>query len=275
MQLYKSYIQEKLHINHDTKKCFIFDLDGTLIFNGIPLSKNSEDILKKIIDHGHEIIIATGRSKFDANLVLPKWCHNLSMSLFSGGLSISSDNKILRDIYLSKITSIEITDMCLKNDLPFMIDGLSHYYHAPVDHARFAKIPGFDPVFRREPDLDRLLKTNIYKILVLDLEVHDEFVSYAATKDLIIKHHSYDACFDIVPNHCCKYEGVLPLINDYKHEDVFVFGNDFNDYEMLLNFKNSILFGNIKQLQNIAAINILYDHDTLPNFEQVINTILN
>jgi len=38
MQINKTFILEKLVINPDKKKCFIFDLDGTIIFKNQFLS---------------------------------------------------------------------------------------------------------------------------------------------------------------------------------------------------------------------------------------------
>ena len=58
------------------------------------------------------------------------------------------------------------------------------------------------------------------------------------------------------------------------NEDIFVFGNDYNDYELFSHFNNSILFGHVEELQQITKLNIHYDSDLNRNFEVVIKTIL-
>ena len=274
MLLEPQTIQDKLIINKDSKKCFVFDLDGTIIFQGKKLSLVNEAILKKIIDHGHEVIFATGRSGFDTDFVLPKWCNSLARTLFNGGLSISRDGEIVRDIYLPIPNIIEINDICLRYRYPFTVDGLSHYHNAPIDHKIFKKTTEYQMARSYESSLDRLLLSKVYKILILDMSAYNEFSLYAKDNRLVIKHHSYDACFDLVPECCSKYAGIKSLVNSYKNEDVFVFGNDFNDYEMLLAFNNSILFGDIKELQLICKINIPYNEHLCNNFKQIIEIIL-
>lgn len=274
MLLEPQTIQDKLIVNKDTKKCFVFDLDGTIIFQGKKLSIANEEILKKIIDHGHEVIFATGRSGFDTDFVLPKWCNGLARTLFNGGLSISRDGEIVRDVHLPISKIIEISDICFRNYYPFTIDSLSHYHNAPLDHEIFKKTTEYQMTRSYEGDLDRLLLNKVYKILILDMSAYNEFGLYAKDNNLVIKHHSYDACFDLVPECCSKYAGIKSLVSDYKNEDVFVFGNDFNDYEMLSAFNNSILFGDIKELQSICKVNILYDEHLCNIFRQIIEIIL-
>ena len=100
------------------------------------------------------------------------------------------------------------------------------------------------------------------------------FKNYAQDNELLIKHHSYDDCFDIVPTQCNKYLGVQPFISNYANEDVYVFGNDFNDYELFTHFENSVLFGNIAQLQAVTKLNLHYNDRLQDNFSTLIHTIL-
>jgi hydroxymethylpyrimidine pyrophosphatase-like HAD family hydrolase len=123
-------------------------------------------------------------------------------------------------------------------------------------------------------ELSEIINNDIYKVLVFDMQAHDHFSEYAKTNGLLIKHHSYDKCFDIVPTECNKYLGVLPFISEFANEDIFVFGNDYNDYELFKHFKNSTLFGEIKELQQITKLNLQYDEYLGANFEVLINTIL-
>lgn len=254
-------IHDKLIINRSTRKCFVFDLDGTIIFNGKRLSEKNEALLKQIVDNGHEVIFATGRSGFDANFVLPTWCHNFAKTLFNGGLSITSEGFVVRDVHLSKSSVVDISEMCLAKSYPFTVDGASHFFSYPLEHDIFKKSVDFFMARNYEHDLERLLLSNIYKILILHMDSYHEFNDYAVNNNLVIKHHSYDECFDLVPECCNKYIGIKSLVSNYDPSDVFVFGNDFNDYEMLSSFHNSVVFGNIEKLQNVAKINILYDNN--------------
>ncbi|MCC2624584.1 MAG: hypothetical protein K0R14_457 [Burkholderiales bacterium] len=266
-------ITQKLTINPGTKKCFIFDLDGTIVFNSIMLSKANQDIIQKIIDYGHEVIFATGRSYRDFKAVMPAHLHNYSLVLFSGSLSMNSGGEILRSLPLPQKCVADIVELCLKYQDMFIIDNISHYYHPPTADQVLGFIDSQISRFR-EKDIKKMLDTDIYKILVLDMKHHDMFSEYAKENNLGIKHHSYDGYFDIVVKGCNKYDGVLPLVGGYANEDVFVFGNDFNDLEMLSHFQNSIVFGSIDQLIQISKLNIRYDQQQEENFKLLIDTIL-
>ena len=153
------------------------------------------------------------------------------------------------------------------------MDNISHYYRPPFEHKVWGIIS--ESVYDYKiTDLEQILATEIYKILVLDMSPHAMLDQYATDNNLVTKHHSYDNCFDIIVKGCNKYDGLLPLIGHYRPDDVFVFGNDFNDYELLLNFPNSILFGGIPELKKISKINIPYSPMQQDNFTLLVNTIL-
>lgn len=269
----KEEIIQKLTINPENKKCFIFDLDGTIVFQNVMLGQSNKDILHKIIDHGHEVIFATGRSYRDFKAVMPSVFHNHKATLFSGSLSRDVDGTILRGIHVPKSCVEDIVTLCLDHKSPFIIDNISHYYHPPMDDTFLGIIDSQISNFRVK-DIDKMLETDIYKVLVFDMQLHSMFIDYAKDKGLVTKHHSYDSLFDIAVAGCDKYEGVLPLLGNFSNEDIFVFGNDFNDYEMLYHFQNSVVFGSIDQLIKISKLNIGYDEYLEDNFRQVIDTIL-
>ena len=122
--------------------------------------------------------------------------------------------------------------------------------------------------------INQVFDGTTHKVLILDARLEQMFREYANDNDLTIKVHSYERWLDLVPVGVNKYKAVLPFIKDYDCNDIFVFGNDYNDYELLLNFNNSTLFGNILALQDIATINIHYDEYRQANFELLIKTIL-
>ena len=272
MQIKKSEILQKLTINPDRRKCFIFDLDGTIIFKNQFLSKEIESLLYQIKDAGHELIFATGRPLREFKLVMPEWTHTQPLSLFSGCVSVIGD-KLIRSKSIQENLIPEISDICVKNNFPFIMDNLTHYYHPPMKNMVLGILDKRSFKYHVS-NLEQMLGTEIYKVLIFDMQAHEQFLQYAEDKQLLIKHHSYDDCFDIVPQHCNKYLGVEPFITDFANEDVFVFGNDFNDLELLRHFNNSVLFGDIAQLQKITKLNLLYNEFMSANFVTLIKTIL-
>lgn len=272
MRLNKQIILDKLVINQDKRKCFIFDLDGTIIFKNQFLSNNIDTLLKQIKQEGHKLVFATGRPLREFKAVMPLWTHSLPLSVFSGCVSVINGN-LLRSNYIPEQLVSEIADICVTNSFPFIMDSLTHYYHPPMKNLVLGILDKRSFKYH-VGNLKQILGTEIYKVLVFDMEAHDSFIKYAKHNDLLIKHHSYDDCFDIVPKECNKYIGVEPFVQGFSNEDVFVFGNDYNDYEILKHFHNSVLFGDIEDLQKISRLNLPYNDFLEHNFEILIETIL-
>ncbi len=133
MRISANGIANKFIIHHKSKKCCIFDLDGTIIFNAQFLSKENEALLLKIKAAGHELIFATGRSWRDFKLVMPKWAHEHFLVLFNGSLSIHAEN-IKHSQSISPNIVHKIIDICVDNHYTFVIDNLSHFYTPIKEH---------------------------------------------------------------------------------------------------------------------------------------------
>src|SRR5579863_1194637 len=159
----KEEITQKLKINPDTKKCFIFDLDGTIVFNSIMLSETNQNILQKIIDCGHEVIFATGRSHRDFKIVMPDQFHSHKAVLFSGSVSLDDDGKILRSLHIPRTCVEEIIELCQKHKEMYIMDNISHYYHPPTDDLTIGFIDS-QINYYRITEILKMLDTEIYKI---------------------------------------------------------------------------------------------------------------
>lgn len=272
MLLSKEEILNKFVINHDKRKCFIFDLDGTIIFNKKFLDINIDKILKDIKSRGHEVIFATGRPFRDFQTVMPSWTYNNCLVLFSGALSMHQQN-IIDSVFIPAHNVVDLVNLCIKNNIHYNIDNSHNYYHPDLFHDFYHTLDETVGMYKAT-HLDQVFDGTTHKILVLDASLEEMFSEYTNENNLSVKRHSYDKWFDIVPIGVNKHKAVLPFIKEFDVDDVFVFGNDYNDYELLLNFKNSTLFGDIVSLKNIAALNIKYDEHRQANFELLINTIL-
>ena len=86
MLLSPELIEQQLVIIPNTRKTFVFDLDGTIVYDGKPLEARFERVLLDIKAAGHEIIIATGRSWRDFVPIMPAWCSEQPSVVFGGGL---------------------------------------------------------------------------------------------------------------------------------------------------------------------------------------------
>ena len=271
MLLTTELIEQSLVINGAVAKTFVFDLDGTLIYNGKPLSLEFENLLLKIKAAGHEVIFATGRSLRDFVPIVPKWCTDQPSVLYGGGLVVAN-KEIKAQNFLDANYLNEIIKFLEDNHAHYLIDGIANYYHPAKEHWLYSEIIELTGQHKAH-SLDAIFSEDTYKILVLDDLWLAHFRQFSIGKDLLIKFHSYDKCFDIMPAQVNKYNGLINLTLP-QSEDVFIFGNDHNDLELMQNFPNSILFGNNKELLEYAKLQIEYDGDLVANLTTVINTVL-
>lgn len=272
MQLTKEHVFDKFIVNPDTKKCFIFDLDGTIIFKDAHLCTENEKLLRRIKNAGHEVAFASGRPLRDFRLLMPEWTHESFMALFGGAMSLRN-NVILNQTSIAKEVCMKIVEFCVENNYPFVIDDHLYYYHPETGHEFYDYIDNSIVGGFKQKNLQQMLDNEIYKIFILDDEPIEKFTEMLNGTNLAIHRHSKFKSFDILPCGVNKYNGVMPFLN-YASNDVFVFGDDLNDYELFLNFHNSTLFGEHKELELIAKLNIPQNAMRQVNFAHLINTIL-
>ena len=56
MLINQEMIADRLSINRNTCKTFVFDLDGTIIYDGKPTESKFEQVLRQIQSAGHNIV---------------------------------------------------------------------------------------------------------------------------------------------------------------------------------------------------------------------------
>lgn len=245
-----------LSINQNVKKCFVFDLDGTIIFEGQPLSPFYYKLLNKIKAHGHQIVFATGRVKRNAFAMLPLEFHDHLMTLISGALSMET-RLVLFEQHIPKIQVQEILELLLNSNYDFVLDSNHKYYHPLKNHQIYQYEETMGGNYR-EHKLENLLTEELYKILIFEQgQNRNLFEEYAAVNGLSFKYHSYDKCFDLVAGGVSKFHALSKYL-DYDNQNIFAFGNDYNDKEMLENFGNGILIGDNLTLNINPKLNIGY-----------------
>ena len=193
------------------------------------------------------------------------------MALFGGAMSLRA-GKVLQQIGIPKKSCIAIVDFCLKNNYPFIIDDSWYYYHPETTHEFYSYIDRIVGDFRLK-NLEQIMDKEIYKIFILEDTLIDVFSEFLSGTSLAIHHHSKSCSFDILPSGVNKYKGVTPFIEHHPN-DVFVFGDDLNDYELFLNFHNSTLLGEHEELEKLAKLKIPHNDNRQQNFADLIDTIL-
>lgn len=273
MRLTKKEITDKLIITKGTQKCFIFDLDGTILFNDQPLCNTHEKLLEKIHVAGHEIIFASGRPVRDFHALMPEWTHCFSMALFGGGISLKA-GEVIQKKSVPRHNCVDLIEISLKHDYPFILDNHAYYYHPDKSPELYEFIDNGIVSKYRVKSLDEILDNDIFKVFIINDIALPMFTEYVENTSLALHHHTRYKSFDILPNGVNKYAGISHILKSPEN-DVFVFGDDLNDYPLFTKFHNSILMGEHYILSDIAKLNILNDELRQQNLDYLIKVILN
>lgn len=98
---------------------FVFDLDGTLCFDGMTMSKELQEVLLTAPKYGHEIIFATARSYRDCLSILEGELKKLTVVGLNGGEVFQDELLVSQYTYLLMLserllaTVIPITSLIL------------------------------------------------------------------------------------------------------------------------------------------------------------------
>ncbi len=100
---------------------FVFDIDGTLCFDGRLIDQTIIDTLLKLQHAGHELIFASARPIRDLLPVLPSVFHQLTL-IGANGAMISQQSKISAIKPIHTDTYHHILKIIQKYELDYIID---------------------------------------------------------------------------------------------------------------------------------------------------------
>ncbi|AQL55977.1 HAD-IIB family hydrolase [Abyssicoccus albus] len=207
---------------------FVFDVDGTICFDGQTIENSIKEAIFKIREH-HDVVFASARPIRD---LLPVVNEFNGCTLIGGNGSIVSKNDEIEVMdYISDHDYSFIKKLIKDYSLNYIIDG-SFDYSAKIpkdnmiakqlDPANLAHNIGMDEI--RKP---------IKIILIGIAEEYYEKISNlikASGDGLSINFHDAERNIDITSTGINKYTTFKRLFGETEY---IAFGNDINDYELL------------------------------------------
>lgn len=223
---------------------FVFDLDGTLCFNGVSIDQDIIMALKKLEENNHEVIFASARPIRDVLPLIPQFKNN---KLIGGNGSIVSDKGEIKVVELIDGNSFEqIQKIINKHQLSYIIDD-KFDYAASVDPS--------NKIFKQlDPDklAQKIQITEIkqpIKIILLDAPAIVENELAELSSDISVISHANEGNFDITSGGINKF---TTLNKVFEIDDYIAFGNDHNDIELLKNAKSAYLIGDQENAKNLC-----------------------
>ena len=105
---------------------FVFDLDGTLCFDGMTMSKDLQKVLLTAPKYGHEIIFTTARSYRDCLSILEGELRKLTVVSLNGG-EVFQDERLVSQYRITSYALRTIVSYCDIYNLPYFIDDTFNY----------------------------------------------------------------------------------------------------------------------------------------------------
>lgn len=245
------------------QKTIVFDLDGTIAFNGAPVEESIGLAIQKKKAEGFEIIFATARPARDALPLLPPYLHDETIIACNGAVT-SKQGKILSHIHFDEYASQSMFNFLCENNVPYVIDGVENYSVSEVYHEFHCYIKKLS---RPPVKYEAVLAEKLTKFLILDKSHQESIVSFISEAGIKcnINYHKKDDIFDLVPDKVNKYNA-LQMIG-VKEKSYICFGNDKNDELILENSRNANIVGN--EMTSTNAIYLL-PHEVSSRILEVI-----
>lgn len=241
------------------KKLILFDIDSTLIDHTTKPSSIPEatvEAIKLLKENEHYVGLATGRSKVHSDHIMNKLSMDVAVSF--GGHMVEINNEI---IYRKAIDPIDALN--LLEDVRYSL-----YPAVAMDEDTIYIKDFFGSVKKQMLNKKR---TMVGEPLLGDVSPHKkldyverEYLSMMLFKKKIkhpekYKHLDFNPWgnqgYEVYAKGISKFSGIQVLANALAIplDDVVVFGDGYNDLEMLKNIKHSVAVGNAVEAAKKAA----------------------
>lgn len=210
---------------------FVFDIDGTLSYNGISINADITEALKQLESRNETIIFASARPIRDMTHIIPD---EIKSRIWIGGNgSFIKVDDTIRCRAIRDKTAHKILDHILANNYDYMIDSDWDYSYKGDSNSKLYQ--NINKETARNLPLNQLEK--ICKIVIF--HPSDKTVSWLKSMNVSTTEHTDEKIIDISALGCNKAASLREL-----HIEPFVaFGNDANDVAMFTDSIRSYCVG--------------------------------
>lgn len=234
---------------------FVFDLDGTICFNGVSISERISNCLEDLRRKGHEVIFASARPVRDMLPVLPERFHRCPLIGANGAL-VFKDGKKVHAVSFTAAQRSELLRLIGKYDADYLADSEWDYaYRGPADHAILKQVDSGR--MARQVEVNRL--ETIIKILILAASDEAALGQELEELDLVVHRHHRENALDLSPKGIHKGQALQAL--GVRPHHFIAFGNDANDLTMFQQALHSVMIGDHPELAAYATERIALEGD--------------
>lgn len=211
---------------------FVFDLDGTLCFDGKRIDKVIIEALQELKLAGHQVIFASARPIRDLVPIIPKDFHE--GLLVGGNGTFTYDHGQIQVTHFEQQILDKLITLIHRYQLKYLADGQWDYSFTG-DSAH--------PIYR---NIDKTNSTNIPLEQLLPVcklvlfQPNEEVLEVLEAFPVIVTHYKTEHAIDISPLGVNKVRGLHRL----NIQQFIAFGNDSNDQCLFEHAVHSVCVGN-------------------------------
>jgi Cof subfamily protein (haloacid dehalogenase superfamily) len=269
-------------------KLIVTDMDGTLLSNHHEISEENKEALKKAIDKGIKVAIATGRIYTSARNYAKLLGINTPIIACNG--AIIKEEHTGHVIYEDKIeynTCTKIIDILDKYDLFYQFYTADSLFCKELTHSslRYYK---FNQSVSEDMKINIVIDNNIKEVIkdkdiLKVIIIEDENVALLQEIKKELKHidnieicSSWHTNIEIMNKGVNKGHAVKRLAEflGIKREEIITFGDNYNDLSMIEYAGMGVAMGNAEDLVKEKA-NYITDKNTESGVARALNKLLN
>lgn len=252
-------------------KAIMCDIDGTLLTTEGTVSPLTADAIRQVRDKGVLFGISTGRAVTNVRKLLPEWglSDMVDAIVGSGGAEIYD---FALDHYeenypLPGHVIRDIIDHYKDMDVNFVIHG-DGFLYVPKDNANIRNLSASDKIPYKVIDFDEYLKTSHPKVMIA---CAPEMMDAVTKRGKTFKSGDFRSAslqttkllYEFMDPRITKTYGLKKImdLHGFSLEDLCVFGDADNDYDMVLNAGVGVAMANGSEKTKNAADYITDDND--------------
>ncbi len=248
-------------------KFIAIDIDGTLLNSAGELTENTINTIRRVTDMGVKVVLTSGRVTDSVKGIASKLNADSHIICDNGATIIDlNSNKIVYSKYIKKETILNLVDVCLKNNIYYMVFTNKEIIVKDLQHMALAfykqrhhlkdeatgiaqiKFAGIDYIKEINDSFTRIIICDqdraIYNSIIKLLKNFDDIELLAAPhisnkiikdgdKNIVLS-YSYA---EILAKATNKWTAIKNLTDKLgiKKEEIMAIGDNFNDIEMIQN----------------------------------------
>ncbi|MTH55770.1 Cof-type HAD-IIB family hydrolase [Bacillus mangrovi] len=226
------------------EKVVFFDIDGTLLDHEKKVPASARQAIEELRKAGHHVAIATGRAPF----MFKDLREDLGIDSFVSfnGQYVVFEGEVIYKNPLKTETLEKVLQASEQTKHPLVFMNHETMMATEKDHPMIRESMGSLKFHHPEVNPSFFTESEIYQTLLFCRDGEEE--SYRKYEDLnFIRWH--ECATDILPMGGSKAEGIKKLVErlPFEREDIYAFGDELNDLEMIEYAGTGVAMGNANQ----------------------------